>query len=444
MEAIAYSICAVLGLVLIGSAIFDFLQTRRITAFAVYRFFFAIAYFLTPAFEFYVPAVRGIQVVSSPHYSATEPWTALTLATCGLIASTLAYLFARRRSETHVTAVTPFSGPSMWWFAYGCAIVCAIAIWAYSSQYGGVLPSIRNAGIIRAGGGRLLLQQEGKLLFFKYLIPVGTFAVLGLLSLQLEYGRPTKWLALSLSSLMSMLGLVLMAGRGRIIAFVLSLAVFYFAVKGRSANIGVRKLILLSAGASLGFAFIVYGKILFASLAKEDPIGTFRSRIQYSNSGLPTVVRNYENHFVSIEVALGYLASGAHPRYLRDVVNLPAAVLPSRLFGIEKPEPISVLNTYLISGRYDSETPPGLIAFGLYSAGPIGVVVALSLFGALLALIDNNLERPGLRRVLAAGVVVSTVVSGGTGDPRILMYTLLPLIFAGGIGIVTKQLWQPQ
>jgi hypothetical protein len=197
--------------------------------------------------------------------------------------------------------------------------------------------------------------------------------------------------------------------------------------------------VLLSAVTSIGFAFIVYGKILFASLAKEDPLGTFRSRIQYSNAGLPTVIQNYENHFVSIEVALGYLQSGAQPRYLRDLVNLPAAVLPSRLLGLEKPEPVSVLNTYLISGKYDSETPPGLIAYGIYSAGPIGVVIALSLFGGLLAVVDNNLEIPGIRRLLAAGIVVSTVVSGGTGDPRVLMYTLLPLIMAVGIAAITTQ-----
>ena len=429
MNDIIFSLLLIFGianLVWIGT---EFVARKKLTALYVFALFYSVSYFITPSVEHFFPSTIGDEATWAARFNGGNQFFTVLFVLLGYLVAVVAYYLTMRKRRAREIVSRNDKKP-MLVFVWLCVILSALCILMYSIQYGGMLAALKNAAMIRAGGGDDLLQTEGDFLFLKYLIPVGAFSLLGLVALKLEYGYANLLLTI-LCVIVVILGFLMMAGRNRFLGLGLALFILYFSELGAAARFTPKRLLVVLGALCVGYFVLLYGKQFFASMSADSVSQAFQQRLANSDgdSGFK-ILQNFEHHYASIGAADAYVYGSRGMRYFVDVVNAPLSILPTRLFGMEKPVPISVFNTYMITGVYDSRIPPGLIAFGVYSLGYLGVPLLMAVYGWLLALLDRALLQPGFKRIIVSWVIVTLVVSGGSGDPRVLMYSLLPALFA--------------
>lgn len=429
MNDILFSLMLVIGFANLTWVGVQFLARKKLTGFHVFAIFYSISYFITPSVEHFVPSAMGDEATWAAKFNGGSQFFTVLFVLLGYMAAFIAY--SATMNARHADNRPPRDRRrATLLFVWACLILSISFIVVYSIQYGGLLVALRDAAMIRAGGGDDLLQTNGNFLFFKYLIPIGVFSLLGLAALKLEYNYSNIPLTV-VSAVVVVLGFLMMAGRNRFLGLGVALLILYFAALGARARFTPKRILVILAGLCVSYFILLYGKQFFASMSADSVSQAFQQRLANADDSSPfEALQGFEHHYASIGAADAYVSGSQGMRYFVDIINAPLSVLPSRLIGLEKPQPISVFNTYMITGVYDSRIPPGLIAFGVYSLGYLGVPILMAVYGYMLALLDRLLARPGLGRVIVAWAIVNVVVSGGSGDPRVLMYSLLPTFFA--------------
>ncbi|WP_426702078.1 hypothetical protein ACPPVV_03430 [Rhodanobacter sp. Col0626] len=438
MNDIIFSVLLIFGIINLIWIGVQFVSRKKLVGLHVFALFYSISYFITPSIEHFVPSVVGDEATWAAKFNGGNQFFTVLFVLLGYLGAVLTYYLTMRARRAKEIVVRDQRRPILL-FVWLCLILSVLCILVYSIQYGGLLAALKDAAMIRAGGGDDLLQTEGNFLFLKYLIPIGAFSLLGLATLKLEYDYANILLTM-VCTVVVVLGFLMMAGRNRFLGLGLALFILYFSTLGAKAKFTPKRMLIILGALCVGYFVLLYGKQFFASMSADSVSQAFEQRLANSNDDNQfKILQNFEHHYASIGVADAYVYGPKGMRYFVDVINAPLSILPTRLVGMEKPVPISVFNTYMITGVYDSRIPPGLIAFGVYSLGYLGVPVLMIVYGYLLALLDRSMVQPGFKRIIVPWVIVTLVVAGGSGDPRVLMYSLLPALFACALVIPLRK-----
>lgn len=250
----------------------------------------------------------------------------------------------------------------------------------YIYSYGGVSYFLQNMSAIRSGSADVKNYFAAFInIFSKYIVL--SFLIFFAIFLK-ERKRTIGFLSLFLLSLsFSLLSLYFSAGRENGISFLISTIAVYLIVK--------KKIPKVYAFFAAGFAFlyIVFGKIFLFALNNENfDINKF------INEQLDDVISNSYNMVIS-EFTHQYLSlinfidNDFSYRYFGDYLYW--FLKPLKLFGMDIPDSISYYNTFIIYGVWDSEIPPGAVAFGYISLGSLGVVIHGFLLGFVFRAIDR-------------------------------------------------------
>ena len=95
------------------------------------------------------------------------------------------------------------------------------------------------------------------------------------------------------------------------------------------------------------------------------------------------------------------------------------------MFGVEKPERITEVNSKNISGVADVGRPPGLIASFWFGGGVYTVFIALFFYGFILATLQRNVEKLSKLNPLLTPYFIFVIFTipwqSGSGDPSIIL-----------------------
>ncbi|WP_114201815.1 hypothetical protein [Janibacter anophelis] len=187
--------------------------------------------------------------------------------------------------------------------------------------------------------------------------------------------------------------------------------------------------------AAVAFFMILYGKTILFQLGNDDfssrDADAVLSRTQ-SEGQLTVFIREFTHPYLSLvqSVQLDY-----QQRLFGDYWYWAAK--PFKLLGMSPPDSISYFNTYLTWGQWDSEVPPGLLAFGFLSLGTLGVVIHAAVAAFLVSVLERILYAGSLlgkAMGVQAAIIVPTLVSAS--DPALLFQNYfvlgIPLLWVLG------------
>lgn len=255
-----------------------------------------------------------------------------------------------------------------------------ICLFYYIQAYGGLDYFLKNMSAIRSGTADIKNYFAAFVnIFTKYI----SLSFLILFSLFLKkYSKSISFFILFYASLFfSLVSLYFSAGRENGIAFLISTIVVYLTIK--------KKIPKLYAAFALSFAFlyVVFGKIFLFALNNENFDAESFVDDQFldvmSNS-YNMVISEFTHQYLSL---INFLNSNYDYRFFGDYIYW--LLKPLKLTGIDIPDSISYYNTYIIYGIWDSEIPPGAVAFGYISLGSAGV----ALHGFILGIIFGSVDK---------------------------------------------------
>ena len=395
------------------------------------RMNYSIVYGLCPLCLFFFPDLYGERVDLFGFVPSPDLLFQFALACAGaFMVSSFGYKFAayfnplgelrynRRQLERTVIA--------------GGVFVFA-AFYIYTYQYGGFIRTVELSGFIRQGFQDDVLETSGELLFIQNLTPLAfVLAPAALLLLIKERTLATGFLFF-LSFILSVLVWLILGSRGHI---VISVALLFFCYMNFRYNgtkvIKPGMLSLLLIGAFVLDYFLGIGKSLSSALYREDL--TFGDVFQdFKYAPLGSLVSYYDEYIASAISSMSM--KNISYTYFYDSLISPAYLVPSRLFDFTKPESVMYFNTYMVLGIWESVVPPGLIAYGNYALGPVGIVISAVIYGFVLGLFDkaNRVSAPGkfINTLIITPFVFYWGVYYFQGDPKTLIGTLTsPIMFA--------------
>jgi hypothetical protein len=312
--------------------------------------------------------------------------------------------------------------------AYVAFLLGLVSVYFYARSYGGMGNALQYAAVIRSGYGEDYLNGAGLTLFFKRFIPVLQYLPIIALSLFLERRRLIYLIIFSASALITIFGLFIMAGRGRIVIFTLLLVISSITYFNKNRKLSIANTIALILVIFLTDVYITYGKDLFNyQLVEGGSINNILHGKPYIL--FQTFVEYYQHRIDSIFVAISETEFG--PTWFYDSFAIPTYLIPTRLTGITGPPSISYINTYLLTGDWDSMIPPGMIAYGFYSMGVIGVVLTSAVYAVLPALLDKRAGSSppkSMKVFIRTPAVFIWVVYYLQGDPRVFIINMFPLL----------------
>lgn len=212
-------------------------------------------------------------------------------------------------------------------------------------------------------------------------------------------------------------------GRGGLINLIVGL-IFVAAVSGRFVALPKFKILL---GACTAVFIGVYGKIYLFQLFRNDGL-------QFSDVNevaiLSQVITEYSHQFSSLVMAVNQ-GLGFERLYIDFVVWV---FKPLKLMGVAAPDSISYFNTYYATGVWDSEIPPGAIAFNYYEGGGVGVFVGGLLSGYIVKFVDKlilNTVRQGnmpFANAFSAVVFIYTPFLFLNSDPALFLQWVMAYV----------------
>jgi hypothetical protein len=183
---------------------------------------------------------------------------------------------------------------------------------------------------------------------------------------------------------MASLYLVVNAGRGAILTFILVLVFANYLYTEKKVKL--RTWVIITLLIAIG---IIYLRPLLTSLSSlKDGFSTFISefsRRAHTGKADITSIKDMifnvsyylEHKYVSLETAINAIAEGRYEfNFFVDIWAAAIAVFPSVILPFSKPNSIDTYNTMLILGTTaNGVIPPGGVAFGYYSLGLVGVII---------------------------------------------------------------------
>lgn len=401
------------------------------------NFNFAVVYFLTGSLLVGDESFAGKEAQLAM-YSNYEIGTFLGVLSIyvAYLSSIVGYVLTEKKWGGVTRSIVPRAEKSYLWSAYISVIISVVAFAAYTSQYGGALKAISYSAAIRSGDGDYYLEGEGSVLFFKYLMPVLLLSILVFMGKWLTDRKLFHGFMFLLCLLMIVPLYLSMAGRGRFVFLFLHLLLLYSVIRG--LKVGGFTVIASVLIVLPGISFIIlYGKTFFSSL-KSLASGEAIQTISYDRSEpIYDILRNFEHRVVSTDVAVQSFGQQDMTLFY-DLFMSPFFLIPSRLFGIEKPDSIAYLNTYNIMGLYESTIPPGLVGYGLYSLSFIGVVIVAFSYGMLGSFADSvRSQTSGFQsKVIYVGLTFLLLFQAFTGEPRVFILSAAPLMLFWSLTLI--------
>lgn len=225
-------------------------------------------------------------------------------------------------------------------------------------------------------------------------------------------------------TLLTLFSIYLSAGREAGIAFLISILVIYLAVYKKIPALTVAIFSIFS------FMYILFGKtFLFAlnneNFDKDDFIdNNFLSTISNSYN---IIVSEFSHQYLSLVNFMQYDYSF---RFFGDYAYW--LFKPFKLLGFNIPDSISYYNTFIVHGVWDSEIPPGGIAYGYIQFGVLGVIIHGFILGCFFKFFDvvfdpKNQKNPILLGFYAV-LVTSFTYMLSNSDPALFLQNRIPNI----------------
>lgn len=258
----------------------------------------------------------------------------------------------------------------------------------YSSLYGGIRNTLINAALIRNNAYQTV-NDSGAVEFVRRFVVCLQYCAY-FIFIRYLLGNSNK-IILIIGYILASIQLIVHAGRGAILTFILILILTYYEVTKK--KIHFKTWMTMGVGVCAGILLL---RPLLVSLSSLNQgfdvfISEFMRRIKdptaakVGNDSFQQVVYNLEHKYVSLETAIISINNGNYRfDFFRDIFAALVAIFPSAILPFTKPNSIDYYNTRLIVG--DAATgaiPPGGVAMGYYALGILGVII-FSLFTGII------------------------------------------------------------
>ena len=225
-------------------------------------------------------------------------------------------------------------------------------------------------------------------------------------------------------ALLTLFSIYLSAGREAGIAFLISILVIYLAVYKKIPALTVAIFSIFS------FMYILFGKTFLFALSNEN----FDKDDFIDNNLLSTISNSY--NIIASEFSHQYLSLVNFMQYdysFRFFGDYAYWLFkPFKLLGFNIPDSISYYNTFIVHGVWDSEIPPGGIAYGYIQFGVLGVIIHGFILGCFFKFFDvvfdpKNQKNPILLGFYAV-LVTSFTYMLSNSDPALFLQNRIPNI----------------
>lgn len=308
--------------------------------------------------------------------------------------------------------------------SYILFIIGFFSIFYYIIAYGGLSYILENMSRIRSGTADIKNYFAAFIKGFTKYINL-SFLILFALFLQKELSKFEKILFLCVT-LTCLFSIYLSAGREAGISFIISTLVVYYYIKKKIPIVSGAILFIFS------LFYILFGKIFIFALGNEN----FDSQKFISESFFEVLSNSYNiimsefsHQYLSL---VNFLQNNYDYRFFGDYIYW--LLKPLKLLGMDVPDSISYYNTYIVYGVWDSEIPPGVVAFSLIQGGIFGVVIHGILLGYFFAWIDKFISAKKQTNAVVIGfygfIISSFTYLISNADPALFLQNRIPhLIF---------------
>lgn len=289
--------------------------------------------------------------------------------------------------------------------------------------YGGLDYVLSNMSQIRSGTDDNKNYLAAFVNSFSKYINLSFFIIFSIVLMRKELSR-FDYILLLICTLLTLFSIYLSAGREAGIAFLISILVIYLAIYKK---IPVLTVILFSI---FSFLYILFGKTFLFALNNEN-----FDKDEFVNNNFFSTIGNSYNIIVS-EFSHQYLSLVNFMQYDYDFRFFGDYIYwifkPFKLLGFNIPDSISYYNTFIVHGVWDSEIPPGGIAFGYIQFGIVGVIIHGFILGCFFKFFDvifdpKNQNNPILLGFYAV-LVTSFTYMLSNSDPALFLQNRIPNI----------------
>jgi len=306
----------------------------------------------------------------------------------------IGYIFTKRKSRKKITVEIKNETLVFRRVNYALIIIGLISLIIYGGMFGGVKRLLLYAGSIR--GGLIVADGDSNIEFIGRFIAALMYPSYFIFSRYLKTKKGKIKLIISFA--FAALWLIVHAGRGAVLEYILVLYLTYMLVENK--KIDPIKIIGLFAVIFIG---INYLRPIFTNLMYlQDSFGVFWNKFinestsgRYAVNGIQDVFLKLSYYldykYVSLEVAIQAVNSGVHRiNFFFEIFIALISIIPSKFLFFTKPASITFYNTLYITGIHESkmQIPSGGIALGYYSLSWVGVI----LFSLLVGVIGKKLN----------------------------------------------------
>ena len=243
-------------------------------------------------------------------------------------------------------------------------------------MYGGFAYMLENISKVRSGTDENKNYIGAFIRIFSSYIEYAFFALFSYVLLNKQRVSKLVKLFLFLLFLFTVFKLFLDGGRGGLLSLFVGMYVIYNYITYKF------KIFYLSLAVVLALFVILYGKIfLFSLFIGENFANDFEFKIDF----LSSFMIEYAHLYMSMISA--FMNDLLSERLFADFYYW--IFKPLKLFGVSDYDSISYFNTYYILGNWNSDIPPGIIAFFLFEGGILFVIIGSFILGFVYSIFDK-------------------------------------------------------
>ena len=265
-------------------------------------------------------------------------------------------------------------------------VISLIALYYWSSGYGGIFNVMLVGGHIRAS----FIQSTNSLMFLKHLIPMSIISSLlmytDLFIIRSKRYRFFKFLIFILSVIVSFIYII--ANDGRMLAgtYLLYFILIYLKYQYEVLHVSIKKIIVSSV--------IIVSLIFFIIIQSESWFATYRNaEVEVLNrSVLDIILGEFNFIYVGLNTALySVLEDHAYYTLFNDIINGLFAWLPTSIKPIVLAD-VWDYNSILINDGGYGQSPTNLPTQAYYDLGIVGVMFVSYIFLYFIGSIEKRLR----------------------------------------------------
>lgn len=282
-------------------------------------------------------------------------------------------------------------------FAIISCILAFLLFIAYCQMYGGIIRMLTNIAFIREG---TIESDNASLQFINKLFRCAPFSIYLIGGYKDLTFSEKIWRLLA--TILSTIIVISYGGRGILLTLFLILIIgdqfdkIY--VEGKKVNI--RKIVQIFI--IVIFALVIYRPLLVVigsvhggfDYVLQELKYTLSTSTRYNVSSFSGIIssisQSTDHYFVSLDIANKFVNNGTHHcRLILEPLSAVLNIIPSKLLGISKPDTLTFLNSFYITGvKKLAQIPAGIIAEAYYSGGVFFVVM----YGFLVGYIGRRID----------------------------------------------------